>query len=159
MSNFSIKIKKNKSGFFSSTGEPVSGDVYVDPYYMGNQQPESLGELTPIEEYFDISDIDVFIGLCNLVKSNDSISFSYTTEYENEVRLQLSEFDFLNNNSEKGYISICRTMGYSQEEGDHRDECVCVRHYEHGSASAYFPDIYIFLDPSDPTKFYAKPTE
>lgn len=157
ISNFSIKIKKDKSGFFSSTGEPVSGVDYVDSYYSKEQQPESLGELTPIEEYFDISNMDVFVALCNLVKSNDSIAFSYN--YNNEVELQLSKSDLLSGYSNEGCIKIYRTTGYNQEKGDYRDECVCIHHGEYGDASTYYPRIYIFVDSSDPTKFYAKPSE
>lgn len=158
VSNFSIKIKKDKSGFFSETGEPVDNIVYASPYYTAGNQPEELGELTSIEEYFDISNMDVFVGLCNLVKKCDNVEYDYDSKSNNNsITIRLNKSDLLGESSNMGCIIIGRTDNWNQEVGEYRDECVCICHYEHGDASTYYPEIYIYLDPSDPTKFYAKP--
>lgn len=160
VSNFSIKIKKDKSGFFSESGEPVNNLVYASPYYATSHQPEELGKLTSIEEYFDISNMDVFVGLCNLVKKCDNIECdSGSEENDNHVTIRLDKSDLLGEFSNIGRVIIGRTGGWIQDDVEHRDECVCIHHYEYGDASTYYPDIHIYLDPSDPTKFYAKPEQ
>ena len=86
------------------------GEVYYGDTPVSSFTPEELGELTSIEEYFDISNMDVFVGLCNLVKKCDNIEYDYDSESnDNRVTIRLNKSDLLGESSNMGHIIIGRT--------------------------------------------------
>ena len=158
VSNLSIIIKKEKSGFFSETGEPINNTSYADPYYYSDSiEYKTLGTPTPLEEYFDISDINAFKAICGLVKNCDKIDFVHQAA-DSKVQIELDAQNLLGEYSTQGYIIIDRSSSWINNDSA-RDEYIRLAHMEYGNSSTYYPTIYLHLDPSDPTKFFAKPEE
>ena len=141
---FDIKIIKEKSGVFTQNGNPLS-EINAAPkeYYDGSEEPQT-GTPTPIDEYFDVSDINTLILLVEFCKEHSPAGYNTTLQWNFDDTV-------ITQGTEGRHIEINRSRKYYAEET--LDDKVSIYFSEaFGGSGASWLKIYI--DPEDSTKFW-----
>lgn len=139
--NFEMYIKPETTGFFSTLGEPITWGHQVKTEYTKNRPTCEPGESLPLEDYVYISDMDVFkllvayiansVAIGNWNEPSKQISGVYTSHLMNNDYGDYVNWEFVT--TDDGDINLL----FSQPVG----------------GSSWGPEVYLWIDPNDYTKF------
>ncbi len=142
---FDIKIIQEKSGVFTQNGNPLSeSNSAPKEYYDGNEEPQT-GTPTPIDEYFDVSDMNTLALLVEFCKEHSPEGYNSILQWHFDDTV-------ITQGTGGRHIEINRTRRYNA--GGVLDDKVSITFTEPFGIGSSVSYLTVYIDPEDPTKFW-----